>query len=384
MDPDFEEPLDGIAVQLQLVDRLAGADLAQLGGRSAVSKISGTRAWCASITAGARFAAAVPDVQVTATGRLEAFAAPTAKNPAQRSSICDQQWTRGSRTSESTTGVDREPGDVHACPSPHRASSSQNARSSRYVDVAVMIQSPEMAPTLVLLHGFTHTGASWAPVMRALGERYSAIAPDIRGHGSAAEREPVNLEGVIADIVGMLGDEHFSLAGYSMGGRIALHAALALSGRVDRLILIGASPGIADALERRARGEDDQRLADWIERARDIEQVARRWGRTPVLAHQPPDVRGRAHEDRLRNTPGGLARALRGLGPGALPPVWDRLGELRMPVVLVAGERDQKYVAISERMAERIPNARVMLVPGAGHAVHLEAPALVAHVIAEA
>ena len=54
-----------------------------------------------------------------------------------------------------------------------------------------------------------------------------------------------------------------------------------------------------------------------------------------------------------------------------------------MPVVLIAGERDQKYVAISERMAERIPDARVVIVPGAGHAVHLEAPDLIAGVIAE-
>ena len=68
---------------------------------------------------------------MTAVGLLVAFAAPSAKKPAQRSSMCDQQRIRGSRTSESTIGVQREPGDVHACSSPQRASSSQNARSSR-------------------------------------------------------------------------------------------------------------------------------------------------------------------------------------------------------------------------------------------------------------
>jgi len=245
------------------------------------------------------------------------------------------------------------------------------------------MQCSEMAPTLVLLHGFTHTGASWSPVIRALGERYSAIAPDIRGHGSAAAREPVTLDAVIGDVVGPLPEEPFSLAGYSMGGRIALHAALALGERVQRLSLVGASPGIADPSERDARLEEDERLAEWMHEAPDIEQVARRWERTPVLARQPRDVRERAHEDRLRNTPEGLARALRGLGPAALPPVWGRLGELRMAVVLIAGERDQKYVTISERMAERIPDARVVIVPGAGHAVHLEAPTIVAQVIAE-
>jgi 2-succinyl-6-hydroxy-2,4-cyclohexadiene-1-carboxylate synthase len=247
-----------------------------------------------------------------------------------------------------------------------------------------MMETSEMAPTLVLLHGFTHTGASWSPVIRALGERYSAIAPDIRGHGSAASREPVNVEAVTDDVLTMLPEDHFSLVGYSMGGRIALHVALALSGRVQRLVLIGASPGIADAVEREARIREDEQLAEWIEQARGIEQVARRWERTPVLARQPRDVRERAHEDRLRNTPAGLARALRGLGTAALPPVWGRLGELRMPVVLVAGERDRKFVAIAERMADRMPDARLVIVPGTGHAVHLEAPAIVADVIAAA
>jgi 2-succinyl-6-hydroxy-2,4-cyclohexadiene-1-carboxylate synthase len=241
-----------------------------------------------------------------------------------------------------------------------------------------------MAPTLVLLHGFTHTGDSWCPVIRALGERYSAIAPDIRGHGAATWREPVSIEGVTDDVLRMLPEDPFSLVGYSMGGRVALHVALALSGRVQRLVLIGASPGLADALERQVREDADERMAEWIDGARDMEEVARRWERTPVLARQPPEVRKRAHADRLRNTPGGLARALRGLGSGALPSVWHRLSELRMPVVMIAGERDQKYVTISERMAERIPSARVVIVPGVGHAVHLEAPDLVAHLIAEA
>ena len=68
---------------------------------------------------------------MTATGRPEALAAPSAKKPAQRSSMCDQVRIRGSRASDSTIGVLREPGDVHACCMPQRASSSQNARSSR-------------------------------------------------------------------------------------------------------------------------------------------------------------------------------------------------------------------------------------------------------------
>lgn len=231
-------------------------------------------------------------------------------------------------------------------------------------------------PTLVLLHGFTNTGASWQPVIDAIGERYRAIAPDLRGHGTSSEARPVTLEAVLRDI-GSLSAGPFALAGYSQGGRIALHAALAMPERVTRLVLIGASPGIADPAERAARRAADERLADELE-ASDIQAFAHRWARTPVLADLPGGLQAAAHADRLRNTPAGLARALRGLGTGALPSLWGRLGELRMPVTLIAGERDRKFRAIAEEMARLIPSATVSVAPEAGHAVHLEAPLAVA------
>lgn len=215
-----------------------------------------------------------------------------------------------------------------------------------------------------------------------LAERYRPIAPDIRGHGEAAARVPVSLEAVIADVAAVA-PHRFTLAGYSMGGRLALHAALALPERVERLVLIGASPGIEDSGERRARVEADERLALAIE-ASTIEAVAERWATsTPVLAGQPEDVREAARRDRLRNTPAGLARALRGLGTGALPPLWGRLHELTGPVALVVGERDTKFRQIAASMASHMPAPAVdiHIVAGVGHAVHLEAPAQVARIL---
>ena len=221
-----------------------------------------------------------------------------------------------------------------------------------------------MARTLVLLHGFTNTGLSWEAVAAALPERYRPLAPDIRGHGAASDVRPVSLAAVIAD-VGALAEGPCELAGYSMGGRLALHAAFALPGRVRRLILIGASPGLADPAERAARRAADEALADEVE-AMTIDEFAERWARTPVLAGQPPAV---------------LAAALRGLGTGALPSLWERLAELAIPVELVVGERDAKFRATADQMAAALPRARVHVVPGAGHAVHLEDPRAVAGVI---
>ncbi len=205
------------------------------------------------------------------------------------------------------------------------------------------------------------------------------LTPDLRGHGVAGERRPADLTGVMADMSELL-SEPCLVAGYSMGGRLALHLALHRPDAIDRLVLIGASPGLADATEREARRQQDERLAETIEDS-SIQAFALRWAQTPVLAGLPPDVAERVHRDRLRNTPAGLAAALRGLGTGALAPLWERLGELTMPVTLVVGERDHRFRAIAREMARSIPQSEVVVVAGAGHAVHLEAPARIAELI---
>lgn len=234
-----------------------------------------------------------------------------------------------------------------------------------------------MAPeTIVLLHGFTQTGASWQPAIAALGERYRALAPDIRGHGSAAGARPVDFASVRADVLAVA-PPWFALGGYSMGGRIALSVALAAPSRVSRLVLVGASPGLADPVERRVRHAADEALADRIE-GEGVEAFASAWSALPLFADQPAEVAAAAHAMRLAQDPAGLAAALRGLGTGIMEPLWERLPELTIPVALVVGERDAKFRAIAERMAAALPDATVHVVPGAGHAVQLEAPDAVA------
>jgi len=233
---------------------------------------------------------------------------------------------------------------------------------------------------LVLLHGFTQTGASWDGVVRELAGRYRALAPDLPGHGQAAHRTP-SFDACAAYVRALAPARTFTLAGYSMGGRIALHSALTLGPSiVTRLVLVGASPGLSDPAERAARRAADDALADRIETL-DIEAFAREWGSQALFAGQPPRVAAGAHADRLRNTPAGLAAALRGLGTGVMEPLWDRLPELAIPVTLIVGERDEKFRAIAAQMAERLPNAQLVVIPGAGHAAQLEDPAAVAAAI---
>jgi 2-succinyl-6-hydroxy-2,4-cyclohexadiene-1-carboxylate synthase len=233
---------------------------------------------------------------------------------------------------------------------------------------------------LVLFHGFTQTGKSWQPIVHALAGRYRALTPDLPGHGDFAERRPASFAACDAYLRALM-RRPFTLAGYSMGGRIALHAALSLGPVVERLVLIGASPGIADPAERAARAAADAALADRIE-AIGADAFVREWGAQPLFAGMPRGVAELAEEDRLRNTASGLAAALRGLGTGVMPPMWDRLGELTVPVELVVGERDEKFRAIASRMEAALPDARTHVVEGAGHAVHLETPDRVVELLA--
>lgn len=235
------------------------------------------------------------------------------------------------------------------------------------------------AAPLVLLHGFTQTGASWSDVRAAL--RRPTAAPDLRGHGRGSTVRPVSFDAVTADLDELVVDGAV-VAGYSMGGRIALRYALARPGRVSRLVLMGASPGLADRSERAARAAADAALADRIERG-SLEAFADEWSAQPLFAGQSPAVSRAARADRLRNTPAGLAAALRGMGTGTMEPMWDRLGTLNLPVTLVVGERDSKFQAVAERMVTDLPDARLVVVSGAGHAVQLEQPEAVARILAE-
>ncbi|MGN6371420.1 MAG: alpha/beta fold hydrolase [Solirubrobacteraceae bacterium] len=234
-----------------------------------------------------------------------------------------------------------------------------------------------MPDTLVLLHGFASTRRLWdAVIARLPSERYSPLALDLPGHGSHADADaPITFESCVSHVLARSPDS-FELAGYSMGGRIALHVALAAPERVSRLVLISTTAGIADAAERADRRVRDRRLAEQIEHG-SIGDFVERWRAQPMFAEDPPEVDALARAEMTHNRPHGVAAALRGIGTGEMAPLWDGLSGLAMPVAIVVGRRDRKFRAVAERMAQALPAARLDVVPG-GHVLPLESPDAVA------
>jgi 2-succinyl-6-hydroxy-2,4-cyclohexadiene-1-carboxylate synthase len=238
-----------------------------------------------------------------------------------------------------------------------------------------------MPATVVLLHGFAGTGRAWDPVIARLHpERYTALAPDLRGHGAASAERPIDFDAVTEDILAAA-PPCFTLCGYSMGGRIAQYVALTAPERIERLVLLATSPGIEDDAERATRRAADEELAAFADGAT-IEAFADRWAAQPLFAGTPPEAARTWREDILRNDPRGLAAVLRGLGTGSMPSLWSRLDRLEMPTAVVAGARDAKFVALGERIAAALPRGLLTIVPDAGHGLPREAPAAVAAAIA--
>jgi 2-succinyl-6-hydroxy-2,4-cyclohexadiene-1-carboxylate synthase len=236
--------------------------------------------------------------------------------------------------------------------------------------------------SVVFLHGFSGTRHAWAQTVAGLpSERYTPLALDLPGHGELVDApRPISFQGCVASVLERAPDR-FALVGYSMGGRVALHVALAAPQRVSGLVLVSATAGIADPRERAERREADRRLAAEIA-AGPIEGFVERWGAQAMFAADPPEVGAGARADQLRNRPDGVAAALSGIGTGEMQPLWERLGELTMPVAVLAGERDVKFCELGRRMAALLPDADLRIV-GGGHRLPYEHPdALVAALVA--
>jgi 2-succinyl-6-hydroxy-2,4-cyclohexadiene-1-carboxylate synthase len=240
-------------------------------------------------------------------------------------------------------------------------------------------------PAVLLLHGFTGTGASLDDLAGALRrDGHRTLAPDLLGHGASdapghpARHDVARQAADLAAILRDLGAVPAAVVGYSFGGRIALRLALDVPDLVASLVLIGSGAGIADPAERARRRAVDEGLAASLERD-GVAAFVDRWEALPLFASEedlPPVIRARRRAERLGQDPAGLAASIRGAGQGAQEPLHDRLGSLRAPTLLVVGAIDTRAAASARAIAAAAPagRVRILTIPGAGHAAHLARP----------
>lgn len=160
------------------------------------------------------------------------------------------------------------------------------------------------------------------------------------------------------------------LLGYSMGGRLALHALLEKNHPWSAAVIVSAHPGLRDPEERLARRSAD---SDWARKAMlgAWTDFLKEWDSQPVLAGGV--VRDEALAVRMAVHRGEIARSFVDWSLGAQEPLWERLGEIRIPVLWVVGENDGKFREIAEQAVGLLPESRLAITPGAGHRVPWEA-----------
>lgn len=256
--------------------------------------------------------------------------------------------------------------------------------------IALEVRAAGTGPAVLFLHGFTGRGADWAPFLpavRAIGHR--TLVVDLLGHGrSDAPADPAEYAverqaGRLASLLRGRDAVPAVVVGYSFGARVALSLAIGEPAVVRALVLESPTAGVADADARAERRAADAALADAIE-LDGVTAFVDRWEANPVFASElgmPERRRARLRRERLRNRPGGLAGSLRGAGQGGMAPLHDRLADIAVPTLVIAGGTDAVGLERARAVASGIPAARLVVVPGRGHAVHREAPSTFRHLL---
>jgi len=244
-------------------------------------------------------------------------------------------------------------------------------------------------PPVLFLHGFLGSAQDWCGVTPFISKDYWCISVDLLGHGKTVvngSEETYRMENCANGLVHFLdslGIGKCNIVAYSMGGRLALYMAINFPDRFDRVILESTSPGLKTKQERQDRRAHDNILAERLETG-SLKQFLKEWYDQPLFAMLKQEQRrfvqllaNRMNNNKSGSATGpatGLATSLRMMGAGAQPSLWRQLHEIQACLLLIVGEKDDKFKRIAAEMAPKCPRASICIVQGAGHNVHWQKP----------
>ncbi|RKQ29570.1 2-succinyl-6-hydroxy-2,4-cyclohexadiene-1-carboxylate synthase [Oceanobacillus halophilus] len=241
---------------------------------------------------------------------------------------------------------------------------------------------------VVLLHGFTGSTSTWQQYIKSESTRFKIIVIDLPGHGHTKMKTPRTMEQCCKDVNQLLQEmriNSFHLVGYSMGGRTALSFAMLYPEKLRTLILESASPGLYTTEERKVRMEKDEKIARKIE-TDGILSFVDFWENLPLFETQkelPKEIQVQIREERLAQVEEGLAMSLRYMGTGRQPSWWGDLHQLDMPILLIVGEKDEKFIRINKKMQKLFVSCKLKICGDAGHAIHVEKPEMFDKLVTE-
>ncbi len=233
---------------------------------------------------------------------------------------------------------------------------------------------------IIFLHGFSGSSEEWEFLFDKIDKDYFPLAIDLIGHGkSSAPTEekyytPESLINILYNVINYFHFEKVVLAGYSLGGRLALSFALQFPRFIEKLILESATAGIKTESERKSRIERDEKLAGLI-LEKGIEHFVKYWLSLPLfdsLKNIPVEKYKYLKSLKLRNNETGLANMLKGFGTGKMPPYWNKLKTFKAPTLLITGDLDEKFTELNKEILNLMPYAQHKIVRGSGHNVHIE------------
>lgn len=237
-------------------------------------------------------------------------------------------------------------------------------------------------PVILFLHGFMGNINEFNEAMKLLGTDFSYLTLDLPGHGKTqvlGGDEYYKIESTAQGIINLLDNLNIKkcfLVGYSMGGRLALYLTLYFPERFIKVVLESASPGLPTNAERLARIKSDYQITCKLIRIIDenkFNTFLNNWYNQPIFGNiKNHPAYQRMLESRLTNNPLELGKSLQFMGTGYQPSLWDKIEENQLPLLLLVGEFDKKFVNINTAMSYRTELAKLQIIKQSGHNTHLE------------